>query len=735
MTTATGQESHPKTALEQNVANRFGVLPNFFLLSSSDPKITENLWAFAQFAYLDNAMPSLFKERLFVYLSKFCRIRYCLARHLGFLVGLGQPAGDQNCPPQTIQAVLPLLRRNVPHGEELLPFLKLCAESSNDRHVFPDPDSPEETAVIACATHIFLQTAEAPQAREALAHWFEPRDLEHLNLFLAFIRTAHYWTKLHPELTFESDITELLATHESLAECVFNDTAASEDPGNARLPDEISTLVEMRKLQGHLSAIVESSDDAIISEDLNGIIRSWNRGAEKLFGYSAAEMIGQPISLLAGANNTDDMSAVLNRVGRGERVIHYETDQMTKDGRVLTVSLSVSPVNDAAGRVSAAAIVARDITERKQLSDLKARLAAIVESSEDAIVSKDLTGKIQSWNKGAEQLFGYTADEAIGRPITIVIPTDRMHEEVDILSRLRRGERVEHFDTIRQHKDGSLLNISLKISPVKDAQGRVVGASKVARNITERKHQERVIQKTNKALRQSNEDLEQFAYSASHDLQEPLRTASAFSELLQAKFSGKLGAEGDKFIRYIADATTRMQELLRDLRTFAQASRVSQDQAPNIDAGEVLRRSISNMKAAIDDSNAVVTHSELPVVAIHEFQLEQLFQNVISNAIRYRSQASPTIHVDAKCSDRMCTFSARDNGIGIDPQYKEQIFGIFERLHTTADYPGTGMGLAICKRIVERLGGRIWVESEPGRGSTFYFTLPTPRQSSGSSVG
>src|ERR1700730_3531420 len=157
---APGKRSFLRTPLEQNVASRFGVLPNFFLLSSSDPTITENLWGFAQFAYLDNPMPSLFKERLFVYLSRFCRIRYCIARHVGFLVGLGRPAGDENCPPQTIQAVLPLLRLNVPHGKELLPLLKVCAESVNDSGVFPGPGSTEEEAVIACATHLFLQTAD-----------------------------------------------------------------------------------------------------------------------------------------------------------------------------------------------------------------------------------------------------------------------------------------------------------------------------------------------------------------------------------------------------------------------------------------------------------------------------------------------------------------------------------------------------------------------------------------------
>jgi hypothetical protein len=169
--------------LEANIASRFGVLPNFFRLSSSDPTIVANLWGFAQFAYLDNPMPSLFKERLFVYLSRFCAVRYCIARHVGFLVGLGDPSGDSTCLPQAVKEALPLLRRALPSGEELSPLLRTCAESLNHGGVFPDPDSPEEQAVIACATHVFLQSADTASAHDALAHRFEPGDLERLNLF------------------------------------------------------------------------------------------------------------------------------------------------------------------------------------------------------------------------------------------------------------------------------------------------------------------------------------------------------------------------------------------------------------------------------------------------------------------------------------------------------------------------------------------------------------------------
>src|ERR1700733_14870631 len=207
------------TPLENEVAKRFGVLPNFFRLAATDPKIAENLWGFAQFAYLDNALPTLFKERLFVYLSRFCEVRYCIARHVGFLVGLGYPAGDSSCVLQTVESVLHLLRRPLPKGDELLPLFAVYADPLSS---FPEPDSPGEQALFACATHVFLQTADAAPAHEALRQALGAGCLEQLNLILAFVRTAHYWTQLHPELVLEDDINQLLATHEALAQCILN---------------------------------------------------------------------------------------------------------------------------------------------------------------------------------------------------------------------------------------------------------------------------------------------------------------------------------------------------------------------------------------------------------------------------------------------------------------------------------------------------------------------------------
>lgn len=349
--------------------------------------------------------------------------------------------------------------------------------------------------------------------------------------------------------------------------------------------------------------------------------------------------------------------------------------------------------------------------------ELLERLAAIVESSDDAIISKDMNGIIQSWNRGAERIFGYRPEEIVGKHISTLAAPDRVDEIPDILERLARGERVDHYETKRRTKDGRILTVSLTVSPIRDATGTIIGASKVARDITDRVRQEA-------ALREANADLQQFAYSASHDLQEPLRMVATYSELLRKEFGGKLGPFGEEYIGYILQGVLRLEQLLHDLRAYTLASTSGQESVEDVDAASSLEKALGNLEATLQESNASVTHTDLPRVRIHEFQLEQLFQNLIGNSIKYRSSDPPRIHVAARRQDNEWLLSVQDNGIGIDSRYQEQIFGLFKRLHSFAKYPGTGLGLAICQRIVQRAGGRIWVESEPGKGSTFFFTVP-----------
>ena len=391
-----------RTELESKVAARFGVLPNFFRLTTDDPKITENLWGFAQFAYLDNPLPSLLKERLFVYLSLFCEVRYCIARHLGFLVGLGRPAGDPQCVPQSIDEVLPLLQGDLPFKSDLDQHLGLC-EGLGMGSFPPEPDSAQERAIFVCAAHVFLKTPDASRALHALECVFDGNTLEYTKLLLAFIRTAHYWTEIHPELVLEDDIDQLLATHEAIAKCVLGDPPElpenklarriSEDlislrdlkerhlrleqdyevlgTEHRRTEDRLSEREEMlqesAKRLGQLAAIVESSDDVIVSKDLNGIITSWNATAARVFGYPAEEMIGSSILKLIPEDLHSDEKIIMENIRAGRRVEHFETVRRTKSGQLLDVSLTVSPIRDAHGRVIGASKILRDISTRKRL--------------------------------------------------------------------------------------------------------------------------------------------------------------------------------------------------------------------------------------------------------------------------------------------------------------------------------------------------------------------------------
>ncbi|MFZ0729024.1 MAG: PAS domain S-box protein [Methylovirgula sp.] len=253
---------------------------------------------------------------------------------------------------------------------------------------------------------------------------------------------------------------------------------------------DVTEFARAEEIRQRLAAIVEFSQDAIIGKDTDGIITSWNHGAEQLFGYTAEEIIGKPVTILIPYDRLDEEPDILSRIRRGERVEHYETVRRRKDGILVDISLTVSPIRDAQGRIVGASKIARGITQRRQAEELRQRLVSIVESSRDAIIGKDLEGIITSWNHGAEALFGYTAEDAIGKPVTMLIPADRIDEELKILNRVRRGERVEHYETVRRRKDGRLVDISLAVSPIRDASGRVIGAAKIARDITERRRTE-----------------------------------------------------------------------------------------------------------------------------------------------------------------------------------------------------------------------------------------------------
>jgi len=328
-------------------------------------------------------------------------------------------------------------------------------------------------------------------------------------------------------------------------------------------------------------------------------------------------------------------------------------------------------------------------------------------------------------NVQAEKQFGYRRDELLGQKVTNIIPegfaerlvSDGLRSTEDALAQ-QIGTGIE---LTARRKDGSEFPIELMLSPLESTEGTLVTAA--IRNISVRKRAEALLLRKMDELNSSNEDLAQFAYIASHDLQEPLRMVSSYTMLLGRRYKGKLDADADEFIAFAVDGACRMQRLIQDLLAYSRVGS-AKDSLSEISSEDALKQTLFNLRAAIKDSGAVVTHSPLPAVFADETQLIQLFQNLVGNAIKYRRSELPSVHISAMPDGgTRWMFSVRDNGLGIDPQYFDRIFGMFQRLHKREEFAGTGIGLAICKKIVERHGGSISVDSQLGQGSTFSFAL------------
>ena len=351
-------------------------------------------------------------------------------------------------------------------------------------------------------------------ANKAYANWFDADTTDIVGKHMSDFPEKAIYEQLKPHIKkllegepvhFEIEIT--VNHHARLVQVDYAAcrNEAGEVEGCVTSLTDISEKRIAEEQSAKLAAIVESSEDAIVSKRLDGIITSWNAAAERIFGYSAAEMVGTPITKIIPPDRLNEEPHIIQQILKGERIEHFETERMRKDGRKIMVSLTISPVKDIRGKIIAVSKVARDITKQKKADEATARLAAIVQSSDDAIISKTLQGIITTWNAGAQKLFGYTEDEMIGEQITRIIPPERLDEEPDILKKLRRGEKVDHFETKRITKDGRLLDISLTISPIKDSEGNVIGASKIARNITDQREAERLMRENEERFRMAVE--------------------------------------------------------------------------------------------------------------------------------------------------------------------------------------------------------------------------------------
>jgi PAS domain S-box-containing protein len=480
---------------------------------------------------------------------------------------------------------------------------------------------------------------------------------------------------------------------------------------------------ELRESEERYRMVLDGVEDhAIFMIDPQGVVVSWNAGAERLKGYSADEIIGRNFSCFFPLGDIES--------GRPEEVLrltvangrHEEQGLRTrKDGSHFLASVTFTALRDPAGNLRGFSEFSHDISESKES---EAKYRGLLEAAPDAMVMVNARGEIVLINLQAEKQFGYRRDELIGQKVQVIIPeglADRLFDglrPMDGEPRPQAGTRVE---LVGWRKNGSNFPIEIILSPLESAEGTLMTAA--IRDITARKRAEADLLEKVRELNRSNEELGQFAYIASHDLQEPLRMVASYTQLLSRRYKGRLDSDADEFIAFAVDGANRMQRLIQDLLAYSRVGTKGRE-LHDTSSEDALQQAVINLRGAIEDHGALVTHDVLPLVLADEMQLIQLFQNLVGNAIKYQNADTPRVHVSAhKDGGKKWTFSVKDNGLGIDPQYFEKIFGMFQRLHKREEFAGTGIGLAICKKIVERHGGNISVESQLGEGATFRFVL------------
>ena len=488
-------------------------------------------------------------------------------------------------------------------------------------------------------------------------------------------------------------------------------------------------LREARATEARFRALLDTAPDAMVIVDKRGTITLVNGQAEALFGYTRGELIGQPIESLMperfrAGHPAHRQSYFLEHhvrpMGTG-----LDLHARRKDGSEFPIEVSLSPLETESGLIVSSAI--RDISERKKAEQQRASLAALVESSDDAIIGKSLQGIVLSWNEGAHRLFGYAAKEIIGRSISLIIPRDRVTEFAKILQLVAAGE-VQRIETVRRRKDGSLVDVSLTISPVRDTAGRVVSIAKVARDVTERRRNERELARAKETAEAASRELEAFSYSVAHDLRAPLRGMNGFAQVLLDAYKDKFDAEGQDWLNEILLNANRMGALIDALLSLSRVTR-SELHREIVDLSQLARVALVSLEEQDPERNVASTVQDELTVDADPALVRALLENLLGNAWKFTSKlerAQISVGMDERAGERV--FHVRDNGAGFDMAYAQKLFAPFQRLHQNREFAGTGIGLATVQRIVHRHGGRIWAEGRTGEGATFYFTMPSESQ-------
>jgi PAS domain S-box-containing protein len=475
-----------------------------------------------------------------------------------------------------------------------------------------------------------------------------------------------------------------------------------------------------------LEAVERAVEDALITTDIDDVITSWNRGAERLYGYRDEDVLGRPVDIIIPPHSLNAERETLARIRAGESIHDRDAVGRHRDGRDLPVALTITPVF-AFGRVVGAVRVARDLSERQQADRAVRRLAAIVQSSDDAIIGKDLNGIVTSWNRSAEQLIGYTSDEMIGKSIRTIIPADRQGEEDTVLAAIRRGDKVDHFETVRQRKDGSTIPIALTVSPIIDAGGRVVGASKIARDISERLRLEADRAHALALAEEASRLKDQFIATLSHELRTPLNAILGYARMMRSGIVP--AARQPKAVDTIERNATSLARIVEDVLDVSRiiSGKMRLNVQP-VDMADVVHMAVAGVMPAADAKGIRIEESldrEASVSGDPE-RLQQVVWNLMSNAVRFTGEGG-RVSVRLERSGSHAELTVSDTGIGIPRAFLPHVFEPFRQADASMsrERGGLGLGLNITRQLVEMHGGTIAVSSEgEGKGSTVRVALP-----------
>ncbi|MDB6027482.1 MAG: putative Histidine kinase [Verrucomicrobiales bacterium] len=494
----------------------------------------------------------------------------------------------------------------------------------------------------------------------------------------------------------------------------------------------------LRESEQKFRAVFNQAAVGLATAGLDGRFEQLNQRMADILGYSEGELKKLTFLQLTHPLDLPKTHSAVAKLKSGE-ASEYSLEKrfIRKDGSILWGLTTVALLRDAGGKPEKFIGVIEDITDRKKAEEAKFLLAAVVESSEDAIISKTLDGTITTWNLGAERMYGYTAQEAIGKPVTILIPPHLSNEEPTIVARLKKGEKIEHYETVRVRKDGTHLDVALTVSPIKNAEGEIIGASKIARDITQQKQAaaelrwakdqlELRVKERTASLEETTKQLETFCYTIAHDLRSPLRAQQSYAQLLLDDYNDRLDPHGRQYAERIIKSAQRLDQLVNDLLTY---SRITRDQLKftPVDLNLVVQAIQGHLEDEIKRCRAILSISPLHIVFGYEPTLDIVITNLITNALKFVApDVHPHVRIWSESKGPLVRLWVEDNGIGISPDHQLKIFGVFQRLHKIDEYPGTGIGLAIVQKGVERMGGTVGVESQPGKGSRFWIDFLKP---------